>query len=102
MNSEGELIPHLFRNEYSKIVAVLTRRFGLEQVEIAEDIASETFLTAAQTWPLDGIPANPTAWLYSVAKNKTKNYLHRNLIYEKKVVPEIKNDKINDELKNID
>ena len=45
---QQELIPHLFRSEYSKIVAVLCRHFGFNQIEMAEDIASDTFLTAAQ------------------------------------------------------
>lgn len=97
MKRDGELLPHLFRNEYSKIVAVLTRRFGWEQVEIAEDIASETFLTAAQSWPMDGIPINPTGWLYSVAKNKAKNYLHRQNLYQQKIVPVIQKENIQDE-----
>ena len=86
----GELIPHLFRSEYSKIVSVLCSRFGFGQVEMAEDIASETFLSAAQSWPLNGIPANPTAWLYTVAKNKAKNYLHRTSLFENKIASELK------------
>ena len=84
-----ELIPHLFRTEYRKIVSVLCRRFGFGQIEIAEDIASDTFLTAAQTWGVGGLPQNPTAWLYNVAKNKALNYLRRNSIFEKTVVPEL-------------
>ena len=86
-----ELIPHLFRTEYSKIVSVLCRRFGFEHMETAEDIASETFLTAAQTWGLNGAPPNPVAWLYSVAKNKAKNHLQRSTVFETKVATEIKN-----------
>src|ERR1700742_3707213 len=70
-----ELIPHLFRTEYRKIVAVLCKHFGFDQMEIAEDLTSDTFLTAAETWGQKGVPANPTAWLYSVAKNRAKNYL---------------------------
>lgn len=87
---EDNLIPHLFRTEYSKIVAVLCRYFGFEQIEVAEDIASETFLTAAQSWGIEGLPVNPVAWLYSVAKNKAKNYMHRAGIFQKKVTPVIK------------
>lgn len=86
---DGELIPHLFRTEYRKIIAVLCKRFGLKQIEIAEDIAGDTFLTAAETWALKGTPPNPVAWLYAVAKNKTKNYLNRNSLYEAKISPEI-------------
>jgi RNA polymerase sigma-70 factor (ECF subfamily) len=89
---QQELIPHLFRSEYRKIVSVLCRRFGFDQMEIAEDIASETFLAAAQTWALNGAPKNPVAWLYSVAKNKSKNYLQRNSVFENKIAPGIKED----------
>ena len=92
---EQELIPHLFRTEYRKIVSVLCRRFGFDQIEIAEDIAGDTFLTAAETWGLKGIPPNPAAWLYKVAKNKAKNYLQRNSTFENKIIPEIKNDSVN-------
>ena len=84
-----ELIPHLFRTEYRKIVSVLCRHFGFGHIEIAEDIASDTFLAAAQTWGVGGIPQNPTAWLYSVAKNKALNYLRRASIFEKNIVPEL-------------
>ena len=86
-----ELIPHLFRTEYRKIVAVLCRRFGFDQMETAEDITSDTFLAAAQSWSFKGIPPDPTAWLYNVAKNKAKNHLQRHTVFESKVSPEIKN-----------
>ncbi len=84
-----EIIPHLFRSEYRKIVAVLCRRFGFSAVEAAEDIAGETFLTAAQTWGLKGIPENPTAWLYRVASNKAINHLRREAIYDRTADPEV-------------
>ena len=89
MTKQQELIPHLFRTEYRKIVSVLYRHFGFDQIEIAEDIAGDTFLTAAESWGLKGIPQNPTAWLYHVAKNKAKNYLNRSSIYEYKIIPEL-------------
>src|SRR5580698_4059771 len=89
---QQELIPHLFRTEYRKIVAVLCKRFGFGQMEIAEDIASDTFLTAAQTWPYNGVPANPVAWLYSVAKNKAKNHLQRQTTFETKIVQRVAGD----------
>ena len=85
-----ELIPHLFRTEYRKIVAVLCKHFGFDQMEIAEDLTSDTFLTAAETWGQKGVPANPTAWLYSVAKNRAKNYEKRNHIFQSKLVPGLK------------
>ena len=85
---DPQLIPHLFRTEYRKIVSVLCTYFGWEGVENAEDIASDTFLTAAQTWGLNGIPPNPSAWLYSVAKNKAKNFLQRDRVFRDKIVKE--------------
>jgi len=85
-----ELIPDLFRTEYRKIVTVLCKHFGFDQMEIAEDLTSDTFLTAAETWGQKGVPANPTAWLYSVAKNRAKNYLKRNHIFQSKLVPGLK------------
>lgn len=84
-----ELLPHLFRTEYRKIVSVLCKRFGFDQIEIAEDIASDTFLTASQAWGIQGLPDNPTAWLYSVAKNKAKNHLRRGDIFDRKIAPEM-------------
>jgi RNA polymerase sigma factor (sigma-70 family) len=82
-----EIIPHLFRTEYRKIVSVIAKRFGFEHLEVAEDIASDTFLTASQSWGLNGPPENPTAWLYNVSKNKARNYLQRVNLFEQKIVP---------------
>jgi RNA polymerase sigma factor (sigma-70 family) len=87
---QKELIPHLYRSEFRKITAVLARTFGIEHIEIAEDLVSDTFLLAAETWGLKGVPANPVAWLYTVAKNKAKDMLKHNIIFDQKVVAEIK------------
>lgn len=82
---QPDLIPHLFRNEFSKITAVLVKQFGIEHLEVAEDIASETFLTALETWSYNGVPDNPVAWLYTVARNKTKNFISRSKVFQEKV-----------------
>ena len=89
MNNK-ELIPHLFRSEYSKIVSVLTKQFGLSNIQLAEDLVSESFLKASETWSLNGIPENPVAWLYTVSKNNTRDYFKRSEIYKGKVLPELK------------
>ena len=88
---QAALIPHLFRTESRKIISVLGRLLGIQHIEMAEDIAAETFLAAMETWPFKGIPENPTAWLYSVARNKAKNYLTRHHIFAEKISGEIKN-----------
>lgn len=87
---QPELIPHLFRTEYRKITAVLCKLFGIEHIEIAEDIASDTFLTASETWSIKGLPDNPVAWLYTVAKNKAKNYLKRDALFSQKIALQVK------------
>lgn len=87
---QGELIPHLFKTEHSKITAVLCKFFGAGEIQSAEDIVSETFALALETWPYKGIPENPTAWLYAVAKNKAKNQLLRQQIFNSKVAGAVK------------
>jgi RNA polymerase sigma factor (sigma-70 family) len=88
--SYPELIPHLFRTEFSKIVSVLARQFGMQQMDWAEDIASETFLAALHTWPYKGVPDNPIAWLYTVARNKALNDLKRNKLFATIISPGLK------------
>jgi RNA polymerase sigma factor (sigma-70 family) len=82
-------LKQLFQQEFSKMVAVISKLFGLQHIEIAEDIVSETFLAASETWGMKGVPPNPTAWLYAVAKQKTLYHFRRNKILETKVIPAI-------------
>ena len=84
------MLPHLFRTEYRKIISVLVRHYGFEQLSVAEDIASDTFLIAAETWGIKGLPENPVAWLYTVAKNKSRDLLRRNAIFNEKLRPALK------------
>ncbi len=87
--NQQELIPHLFRTEFRKITSVLGKLLGADRLEMAEDIASETFLAAMETWTYKGIPENPAAWLYAVAKNKAKNVLTRNSLFDSKIAKEL-------------
>ena len=88
--NEKETITQLFKTEYRKIISVLCKLFGIVHIEIAEDITNDTFLLASETWGSKGIPENPTAWLYTVAKNKTKDYINRHQTFSEKIVPYIK------------
>jgi RNA polymerase sigma factor (sigma-70 family) len=81
--NKNNIVSYLFKAEYSKIVSVLVKSFGIEYIDIAEDIVSDTFLTALNSWPYKGEPENPTAWLYTVAKNKLRNHLTRNNTFKK-------------------
>lgn len=99
---QQELIPHLFRTEFSKITAVLCKAFGIEHIEAAEDIASETFLAALENWTYKGIPENPAAWLYTVAKNKARTYLQRNRLFDQKISSHLRQSQEEDEESAID
>ena len=57
------------------MVSLLCSRFGIDQMDAAEDIVSETFLSAAESWGMTGVPDNPVAWLYAVARNNALNGL---------------------------
>ena len=73
----NQLVDHLFRSEYGKMVSYLTKRYGFHRFEWAEDIAQDTLMEAYQNWSYNGLPANPQAWLFTVAKNKALNFLRR-------------------------
>jgi RNA polymerase sigma factor (sigma-70 family) len=73
-----QLTEHLFRRESGKMVAVLTRIFGTENLELSEDVVQETFITAVQVWSLKGLPDTPSAWLMRAAKNKAIDAIRRN------------------------
>jgi len=86
---EKQLIPNLFKTEFSKIVAVLVKHYGFRQIENAEDIVSDTFMLAAENWAKNGIPDNPTGWLYGTAKNKSKDFFKRDALFQNKISKEI-------------
>lgn len=92
--AHSDLVPHLFRTEYSKMTAVLCRHFGLQSIAVAEDIASDTFLKASEHWAIHGVPEKPEAWLYTVAKNKTKDYLKRNQLFDTQIKPAIAREEV--------
>jgi RNA polymerase sigma factor (sigma-70 family) len=71
------LVAHLFRHESGKLTAVLTRIFGAHNLELAEDVVQDSLLEAMTVWEYKGMPENPTAWLYKVAKNKALNIVNR-------------------------
>src|SRR5579872_5761324 len=60
------------------MAAVLTRFLGADRMEVAEDLVQDTLLKAMEVWRYHGIPDNPSAWLYKVAKNKTIDYIRTN------------------------
>jgi RNA polymerase sigma-70 factor, ECF subfamily len=63
------------REEWARVVASLTRRFG--DLDIAEEAAAEAFATAVERWPTDGVPPNPGAWLTTTASRKAIDRIRR-------------------------
>jgi RNA polymerase sigma factor (sigma-70 family) len=61
------LVEHYFRHEYGRLVALLVRRVGIDQLEVVEDAVQSALLAALTAWVRDGIPENSAAWLYRVA-----------------------------------
>ncbi len=102
MKNEQEDLKYLFQQEFAKMVAVISRMYGLQHIETAEDIVSETFLLATETWKEKGIPPNPTAWLYVVAKQKTLQHFRRSKIFEEKIIPQIKSTQEKEEEADLD
>lgn len=72
-----EPIDHLFRRESGRMVAVLTRIFGVHNLTLAEDVVQEAFCRALEVWKFSGPPENPAAWLMATAKNRALDALRR-------------------------
>jgi RNA polymerase sigma-70 factor (ECF subfamily) len=80
-------IGHLFRHEAGRMAAVLARMLGPQSLDEVDDIVQDTLLKALEVWKFKGIPQNPSAWLYKVARNKAIDILrtrknHRQLSAE--------------------
>lgn len=71
------IINNLFRHESGRMVAVLTRIFGLHNLQLAEDVVQEAFLKAMTTWKIGQMPDNPSAWLMQTARNKAIDIIRR-------------------------
>ncbi|WP_108801680.1 sigma-70 family RNA polymerase sigma factor [Aquimarina sp. Aq107] len=80
MESEDHIdntLNHLFRQESGKMVAVLIKIFGTENIEMAEDVVQDALVSALETWKYRGVPDNPKAWLYRTARNKAIDILRK-------------------------
>jgi RNA polymerase sigma-70 factor (ECF subfamily) len=68
---------HLFRREAGRMVATLTRVFGVHNLALAEDVVQDAFCRALEVWKFRGVPENPSAWLIATAKNRALDILRR-------------------------
>ena len=72
-----DLDEHLFRRESGRMIAALTRIFGVHNLALAEDVVQDAFCRALEVWKVRGIPENPSAWLMTTAKNRALDVLRR-------------------------
>jgi predicted RNA polymerase sigma factor len=72
-----ELGDHLFRRESGRLVAALTRVFGIHNLALAEDVVQDAFCRALEVWPFRGVPDNPGAWLMATARHRAIDVLRR-------------------------
>lgn len=75
MSDVEEAITGAHHDEWARVVAALTRRFG--DLDIAEEAVAEAFATAVERWPADGLPTNPGAWLTTTANHKAIDRIRR-------------------------
>jgi RNA polymerase sigma factor (sigma-70 family) len=72
-----EVSDHLFRREAGRMVATLTRIFGVHNLALAEDVVQDAFCRAMEVWSVRGVPEKPSAWLVATAKNRAVDALRR-------------------------
>src|SRR5438132_12909862 len=73
----SQLVDHLFRHESAKMIATLTRIFGIEHLSLAEDVVQEALSRALETWPYRGIPEKPSAWIMRASRNLALDVIRR-------------------------
>ncbi|MCT4581062.1 MAG: sigma-70 family RNA polymerase sigma factor [Flavobacteriales bacterium] len=83
-------LSEIFKVEYSNLVAVLYNFYGVNDIQLAEDIVSEAFMKAMKTWAHKGIPENPKAWLRKVAQNSLLDHYRRKAKFNESIAPKYK------------
>ncbi len=83
-NPVNQLVEHLFRHQSGQLVSTLTRFFGVENLDLVEDVVQETLLKALQQWRFRGVPKNPSAWILQAARNQAIDVLRRQSVFRGK------------------
>ena len=81
----SRLTEHLFRHESGRLVSMLTGIFGINRLQMAEDVVQEALIRALKTWPFYGVPANPAAWLMQTAKHLALDLIRREKLFQDKL-----------------
>ena len=79
MSTSPDEMEHLFRRESGRMVATVTRVFGVHNLALAEDVVQDAFCRALEVWSIRGVPENPSAWLIAAAKHRTLDVLRRDV-----------------------
>ena len=80
----SQLTDDLFRHEAGKLISILTGIFGINRLQLAEDVVQESLIRALRTWPYTGVPKNPAAWLTQTAKNLAVDLIRREKLFHDK------------------
>lgn len=80
----SQLVEHLFRHQAGQVVSTLTRFFGMENLDLVEDVVQESLLKALQQWVFRGVPDNPAGWILQTAKNQALDVLRREATFRNK------------------
>lgn len=72
-----QLVEHLFRRQAGQLLASLSRAFGLDNFDLAEEVVQDALVQALRQWPHRGIPDDPAGWLARVARNRALDLLRR-------------------------
>lgn len=80
----NELVENFFRHESGRMISTLTRIFGLQNIDVAEDVVQDAILKALQQWSYKGVPENPSAWIMQVSKNRALDLIRRDHSFRQK------------------
>src|SRR6185436_16871714 len=83
-SSIHDLVDHLFRQKAGQITAILVKIFGIDHLDLAEDVVQDALIKAIQQWPFSGVPKNPGGWLMQAAKYRALDILRREVTFREK------------------
>src|SRR5436190_10494989 len=98
--SPSQLVEHFFRHESGRLVAILSRIFGLKHLDLVEDMVQAALVEALRSWRVRGAPENPSGWVHRVAKNKIRDALRRDATLQR-VAPEVVRERPSAELPDV-
>lgn len=71
------LVADLFRRESGRLIALLANRAGVARIDMVEDAVQDALVSAMRAWAINSVPSNPSAWLYTAARNALTDRLRR-------------------------